>query len=49
MSQKSIQSLMILRLKRTNSDRFGKQHLWVPIEKAEVDIKIKSVKRLHQL
>ena len=27
--------------KRMNSDAFGKQHLWVPIEKTEVDIKIK--------
>ena len=31
-------------LKRMNSDAFGKQHLWVPIEKTEVDIKIKSSK-----
>ena len=27
-----------------NSDAFRKQHLWVPIEKTEVDIKIKSNK-----
>ena len=31
-------------LKRMNSDAFGKQYLWVPIEKTEVDIKIKSSK-----
>ena len=31
-------------LKSMNSDAFGKQHLWVPIEKTEVDIKIKSSK-----
>ena len=31
-------------LKRMNSDVFGKQHLWVPIENTEVDIKIKSSK-----
>ena len=31
-------------LKRMNSDAFGKQHLWVPIEKIEVGIKIKSCK-----
>ena len=31
-------------LKSMNSDAFRKQHLWVPIEKTEVDIKIKSNK-----
>ena len=31
-------------LKSMNIDAFGKQHLWVPIEKTEVDIKIKSSK-----
>ena len=31
-------------LKRMNSDTLGKQHLWVPIGKTEVDIKIKSSK-----
>ena len=31
-------------LKRMTSDAFGKQHLWVPIEKTEVDTKIKSSK-----
>ena len=31
-------------LKRRNSDAFVKQHLWVPIEKKEFDIKIKSTK-----
>ena len=31
-------------LKRMNYDAFGKQHLWVPIKKTEVDIKIKSSK-----
>ena len=28
-------------LKKMNTDAFKKQHLWVPIEKTEVDIKIK--------
>ena len=32
-------------LKSMNSDAFGKQHFWVPIEKTEVDIKIKSSKK----
>ena len=31
-------------LKRMNSDAFRKQRLWVPIEKTEVDINIKSSK-----
>ena len=31
-------------LKRINSDAFGKQNLWVAIEKTEVDIKVKSSK-----
>ena len=31
-------------LKKMNSDAFGKQQLWVPIEKTEVDSKIKSSK-----
>ena len=31
-------------LKEMKSDAFGKHHLWVPIDKTEVDIKIKSSK-----
>ena len=31
-------------LKKMKSDAFGKQDLWVPIDKTEVDIKIKSSK-----
>ena len=31
-------------LKNMKSNPFGKQHLWVPIDKTEVDIKIKSSK-----
>ena len=31
-------------LKKINSDNFGKQHSWVPTEKSEVDIRIKSNK-----
>ena len=30
--------------KMMNSDAFGKQNSWVPVEKTEVDIKIKSSK-----
>ena len=31
-------------LKKMNTDNFARQHLWVPIEKATVDIRIKSNK-----
>ena len=29
-------------LKKMNTDNFARQHLWVPIEKTTVDIRIKS-------
>ena len=31
-------------LEEINTNTFGKQHFWVPIEKTEVDIRIKRIK-----
>ena len=33
-------------LKKINKDAFAKKHCWVPIEKTEVDVRMKSTKAL---